>query len=154
MVTEQTFLSYTKCLGGGGGRQQNLPPTTQYGTDSMRCSLTFLLASEMYNSSVWHVHQKHRDCRCPSLGALAGFAPHTSLLGSHQLQSWEFGKIHLPLWEITVIIIEKEILGILSSCWEVPAHSSCKRIHIPPLTSKLQHHPCMLCTFNRPKFSH
>lgn len=73
----------------------------------------------------------------------------TSLLGAHPLQSWQLGKSHLPLWEITVTIIEKEILVILSSRWEVPAHSSYKRIQVPPLTSKLQHHPCVLYTLNR-----
>jgi len=161
MVTKQAFLSYTKCLGWGGGEAGSsriFPPTTRYGTDKVLLCVVLINFpvgfKDLQQLCATLMHEKHRDSRCPSLGVLAGFAPHTSLLGSHQLQSWEFGKIHLPLWEITVIIIEKEILGILSSCWEVLAHSSCKRIQIPPLTSKFQHHPRMLCTFNRPKFSH
>lgn len=139
-VTKQAFLTYTKCLGWGWGEARSsriFPPTTHYGTDKV------LLCAVLINFPVGFkdlqqlcatlMHEKHRDSRCPSLGALAGFAPHTSLLGSHQLQSWEFGKIHLPLWEITVIIIEKEILGILSSCWKfqhIPAAKEFKFLHL------------------------
>lgn len=83
------------------------------------------------------VHEKHRDSRCPSLGALAGFAPHKSLLGSLQLQSWEFGKIHLPLWEITVIM-KKKLLSILSavgiSTFQLQKNSN------SPTYVKFQHH--------------
>ena len=61
MVTKQAFLSYTKCLGGGagGGREAAeffLPPPIMELTRScsVRCSLIFLLASKIYNSSVRH----------------------------------------------------------------------------------------------------
>lgn len=117
---------------------------------SVQCSLIFLLPLKIYNSSLslsdthaWETQEFPYDQAMEHWPTLLS----TSLLGAHLLESQ---KIHLPLWEIAVTKIVKEILGVLSSHWEVRAHSCYKRIQVPPLMSKLQYHPSVLCTFNRP----
>lgn len=126
------------------------PPITKLTRScSVACPWIFLLALKIYNNPDWHpCVRKSGFPAHPSHEALASFAPHKPAGGS-SISITNAQDDSLASVRNNSDHNRKEILGILSSCWEVPAHSSCKRIQVPTLMLKLQHHPRVLYTFNR-----